>query len=46
MNGTDVCAALFGIATILVRIRARAKRGYMLRIFIPIASSIPQAEGA
>ncbi len=28
------------------RIRARAKRGYTLQIFILIASSIPQAEGA
>jgi len=27
-------------------IRARAKRGFMRQIFIPIASSIPQAEGA
>ena len=28
------------------RIRARAKRGFMRQIFIPIASSIPQAKGA
>jgi len=28
------------------RIRARVKRGFMLQIFTPIASSIPQAEGA